>query len=114
MATKKTTQSDAFAIIETGGKQYKVSVGDVVTIGKIADAPETGSTMSFDKVLLVANGSDAKIGAPYVSGAKVEAEFQGEGKGKKLNIMRFRQKSRYTRRIGYRDTNATVKITNIA
>lgn len=110
MSETKTTE---FAIIETGGKQYKVAAGDVVSIEKLPGDNKEGDKVTFDKVLLV-EGKDTKIGSPYVDGAKVEAELVEEGKGKKLNILRFRAKSRYTRRIGHRQHFSKVKITKIA
>lgn len=110
MSETKTTE---FAIIETGGKQYKVAVGDVVSIEKLPGDNNEGDKIAFDKVLLV-EGKDTKIGSPYVDGAKVEAELVEEGRGKKLNILRFRAKSRYTRRLGHRQPFSKVKITKIA
>jgi len=103
-----------FAVIETGGKQYKVAVGDVVTIGKLAGDHTAGEMVTFDKVLLVDDGNNTNIGVPYVLGAKVEAEFKETKKGKKLSIIRYQPKSRHTRRVGYRDTSTKVKITKIA
>lgn len=111
MKDEKSTQ---FAVIETGGKQYKVAVGDVVTIGKIAGEHAKGDAVTFDKVLLVGDDKATKIGAPYVAGATVTAEFKSTKKGKKLSIIRYRPKSRHTRRVGYRDTATKVTITKIA
>ncbi len=111
MSETKTTE---FAIIETGGKQYKVAVGDTLSIEKLDGENTAGDTITFDKVLLVENGKDAKIGSPYLEGVKVEAEFVETGRGKKLDIMRFRAKSRYTRRVGHRQPFTKVTITKIA
>ena len=71
--TKGATKTEEFAVIETGGKQYRVCAGDSIKIEKIADGMNIGDKVVFDKVLLVDNGSDTSIGAPYISGAKVEA-----------------------------------------
>lgn len=110
--TNTSTQATEFAVIETGGKQYKVAVGDVLVIEKLPGENNKGDTITFDKVLLV-EGKDTKIGSPYLDGLKVEAEFIEEGKGKKLNILRFRAKSRYTRRVGHRQPFSKVKILKI-
>ncbi len=110
MSETKTTE---FAIIETGGKQYKVSVGDVVSIEKLPGDNAEGDKITFDRVLLV-EGKDTKIGSPYVDGVTVEAELTEQGRGKKLDIIRFRAKSRYTRRLGHRQPFSKVTITKIA
>jgi large subunit ribosomal protein L21 len=108
------TKSAQFAIIETGGKQYKVAVGDTVSLEKLPGENTIGDVITFDKVLLVENGNDTKIGSPYVAGAKVEANLVEAGKGKKLSILRFRAKSNYTRRVGHRQQFSKVTITKIA
>ncbi len=106
---KATTE---YAVIETGGKQYMVSVGDVLEVELLGDLKE-GDKVEFDKVLLVDNGSDTTIGTPYISGAKVKATFQGEKKGKKLTIVRYEAKSNRNRRIGHRQKYAEVKIESL-
>ena len=72
-----------------------------------------GDTVEFDKVLLVDNGTDATIGTPYIAGAKVKAVYQGEKKGKKLSIVRFKAKSNRDRKIGHRQKYARVKIESL-
>jgi len=99
------------AIIETGGKQYVVSDGDVVTIEKIP--AEKGGKITFDNVLLVDDGKDLKLGAPHVSGAQVAGELIKEGKEKKVTVIRYRQKSRYFKKKGHRQAFAKVKITEL-
>lgn len=102
-----------FAVIETGGKQYKVSKGDVVQIEKLSGAYKAGDTVVFDKVLLVENGKDTTIGAPYISGAKVEATFEEDGRAKKVLVMKYKAKSNYMKRNGHRQPFSKVKIAGI-
>jgi len=119
MATAKTTtkkvkvENTEFAVIETGGKQYKVSVGDVLKIEKIDGEYTLGDKIVFDKVLLVDNGVDTTIGTPYIIGAKVESLFQKAGKGKTVIVVKYKQKSRYLKRNGHRQPYIEVKISAI-
>jgi large subunit ribosomal protein L21 len=110
-STKKETASE-FAVIETGGKQYMVSVGDVLDVELLGDLKE-GDKVEFDKVLLVDDGKDATIGTPYIKGAKVKATFAGEKKGPKVSIVRYKAKSNRDRKIGHRQKYARVKIESI-
>ncbi len=102
----------SYAIIETGGKQYKIAEGDILSVEKLKDTKQ-GDTITFDKVLLVDDGKTTKIGTPYIDGAKIEAELVEEGKGKKLHIMKFKSKSRYKRRLGHRQPYSKVSVKNI-
>lgn len=109
-----------FAVIKTGGKQYKVSKGDVVSIEKIKLAPSAGGgeykkgdKLAFDKVLLVDDGKDTTIGTPYISGAKVEGEITVIGRTPKVLVMKYKQKSRYLKRNTHRQPYFKVKITSI-
>jgi large subunit ribosomal protein L21 len=97
------------AVIETGGKQYVVENGSVLTIEKLP-ASKDGKVV-FDNVLLVDDGSAVKIGTPYVTGAKVSAEIIEEGRADKVIVMRYRQKSRYSKKKGHRQPFTKVKIT---
>src|SRR3990167_11564721 len=90
---KEATQKEEFAVISSGGKQYVVSVGDIVDVELLPKEYKEGEVVEFDRVLLVDNGTDATIGTPYIDGAKVKAIYQGEKKGKKLSIVRFKAKS---------------------
>ncbi len=119
MATTKTTkkapkvakeEKGEFAVILAGGKQYMVSVGDVVTLEKITGDFKLGDKITFDKVLLVDNGKDTSIGMPYIDGAKVEATFQENGKSKKVTVMKYKPKSRYKKTNGHRQPFTKVKI----
>lgn len=105
-----------FAVIKTGGKQYKVSKDTVVSIEKIKTNGVTykkGDSISFDEVLLVDNGKDTTIGAPFIKGAKVEAEIMEIGRARKVLVLKYKQKSRYLRRNGHRQPFFKVKITSI-
>ena len=110
-ATKENSQE--FAVIETGGKQYMVSVGDVLEVELLSGDLKEGDKVEFDKVLLVDDGKDATIGTPYIDGAKVKATYQGTKKGKKVTIVRYQAKSNRDRRIGHRQKYAQVKIESI-
>jgi len=111
MKKKEPTIKQAeFAVIETGGKQYMVSVGDVVEVELLGKDLKDGDTVEFDKVLMVDNGSDTTIGEPYIKGAKVKATFLGEKKGKKITIVRYKAKSNRDRKIGHRQKYSQVKI----
>jgi large subunit ribosomal protein L21 len=106
---KTTAQATEFAVIETGGKQYMVSVGDILDVELLGDLKE-GDKIEFDRVLMVDNGTDTTIGEPYITGAKVQATYQGLKKGPKITIVRYQQKSNRDRRIGHRQKYARVKI----
>lgn len=106
-------ESKEFAIIETGGKQYKVTVGDVLKIEKISGQFNVGDKIIFDKVLLVDNGADTTIGSPYISGAKVESLFQREGKHRTVKVVKYKAKSRYLKKNGHRQPFVEVKISAI-
>jgi large subunit ribosomal protein L21 len=99
------------AIIETGGKQHLVTEGSVHRIEKLKGSHKAGDKLTFDKVLLVDDGSSTKVGMPYIDGAKVSAELVGEGRDKKITVIHYRQKSRYFKKAGHRQHFATVKIT---
>lgn len=109
--SKKTAQIQTeMAVIETGGKQYVVSVGDVLEIEKLPGEHKEGDKVSFDKVLLVDDGKDTTIGTPYIEGAKVNASYVADTKGKKLSIIRFKAKSNRSRKIGHRQKYSKIKI----
>ncbi len=102
-----------FAVIKTGGKQYKVAAGDTLSIEKMKGEYAKGDELSFDKVLLVDNGKDTTIGTPYITGAKVDAEIVEIGRARKVMVVKYKQKSRYLRRNGHRQPFFKVKITAI-
>jgi len=111
MTTQKVISSD-FAVIETGGKQYVVSAGDVIDVELLGEL-EDGAKVEFDKVLLKDTGSTSTVGAPYIAGAKVIGTYQGLKKGIKLSIIRYKAKSNRDRKIGHRQHYARVKIESI-
>ncbi len=102
-----------FAVIKSGGKQYRVSKGDVIRVEKIKDVVEVGQKLVFDQVLLVDNGKDTTIGMPLIDGAKVEAEVSKIGRAEKVNVVKYLQKSRYFKKNGHRQPFVEVKITGI-
>ncbi len=106
-------KKEEFAVIFTGGKQYKVSEGEFVSVEKIKGEYKKGDKISFDKVLLVDDGKDTTIGTPYIKGAKVDAEIVTIGKGKKVMVVKYKQKSRYLKRNGHRQPFFKVKIISI-
>lgn len=103
----------SFAIIKTGGKQYKVAEGDKVLVEKLAR--KAGEEIDFEQVLLVTNGSleNAKIGRPLVVGAKVRAKVLAEGKGEKKIVFKYHSKTRYKKRKGHRQPFSKVEILKI-
>ncbi|MCL7461940.1 50S ribosomal protein L21 [Pseudomonas sp. NW5] len=100
-----------YAVIVTGGKQYKVAEGEFLKIEKLDVA--TGESIAFDKVLLVGNGDDVKIGAPVVEGAKVTAEVINQGRHDKIRIIKFRRRKHHMKRQGHRQWFTEIKITGI-
>ena len=99
-----------YAIIATGGKQYKVSEGDIITIEKLG--VEAGEKVTFDQVLAVSD-KELKVGAPTVEGASVEASVVKEGRGKKLIVYKYKRKTGYHKKNGHRQAFTQVKIEKI-
>ncbi len=100
-----------FAVIATGGKQYRVQEGAVLRIEKLET--EAGAAVEFDKVLLTGAGADVKIGAPYIDGGKVTATVQSHGKGDKVRIVKFRRRKHYRREGSHRQPYTEIKIDKI-
>jgi large subunit ribosomal protein L21 len=100
-----------YAVIVTGGKQYKVAEGEYLKIEKLEIA--TGESVTFDRVLLVANGDDVNIGAPVVAGATVKAEVISQGRHDKVRIIKFRRRKHHMKRMGHRQWFTEIKITGI-
>ena len=101
-----------YAIIETGGKQYRVTEGDEIRIEKINVAD--GEQVTFDKVLVLGDGAEAKVGAPYVEGAAVYGDVVETGKGQKVIIFKYKPKKDYRKKQGHRQPYTLVKITGIS
>jgi len=97
-----------YAIVETGGKQYKVSPGDVVRLEKL---PGTrGDTLVFDKVLAVSDGGSLRVGNPYLEGTTVKATILRQGKARKILVFKYRSKTNYRRRYGHRQPFTEVRV----
>lgn len=101
-----------YAIIETGGKQYKVTEGSMIKVEKLA--VEAGTAYAFDKVLVVSDDNGVKVGAPYVEGAKVNATVIGDGKAKKVIIYKYKPKKGFHKKNGHRQPYTMIKINSIA
>jgi large subunit ribosomal protein L21 len=100
-----------YAVIVSGGKQYRVSEGQTVKLEKIE--AETGASIDFEKVLMVADGDKFSIGQPVVKGAKVTAEIIAQGRHKKVKIMKFKRRKHHMKQMGHRQWFTEVKITGI-
>ena len=100
-----------YAIIETGGKQYRVAVGDTLSIEKLP--VEQGSDITFDRVLMVGGDGSARIGAPLLPGATVQAQVEQQYRGPKIVVFKYKPKKRYRRRTGHRQSLTRVAITAI-
>ena len=100
-----------FAIIQTGGKQYKVNEGDVIFVEKLG--ANEGDEVKFDSVLAISNDNGFVTGAPYVSGASVAATVVRNGKGKKIYVMKYKAKKNEKKKIGHRQPYTKVQITKI-
>jgi large subunit ribosomal protein L21 len=100
-----------FAIIDIGGKQYRVSPGDKIKVEKLDN--QAGETVVFNKVLLSSNGEKVAIGSPYIDGAKVEAKILKQGRNKKVIVFKYSSKSRYRKKKGHRQFFTEVEIVKI-
>ncbi len=101
-----------YAVIATGGKQYLVHKGDQIKVEKLGLDP--GKKVEFDQVLLLADGEDVSIGTPYVKGGKVTAEVQDNSRAKKVEVIKFKRRKNYMKRMGHRQHYTQVKITDIS
>ena len=101
-----------YAVIETGGKQYRVSQGQRIKVEKLDAA--AGDTVNLDKVLMLANGEDVKIGAPYIKGSQVTATVASHGRGDKVRIVKFRRRKHYRKSQGHRQDYTELEITAIS
>ncbi|WP_029148174.1 50S ribosomal protein L21 [Methylophilus sp. 5] len=101
-----------YAVIKTGGKQYKVAAGDKVKVEKLAG--DVGSTVVIDKVLMIADGETTTVGAPLVAGAKVNATVVSHGRGDKVMIFKMRRRKHYRKTQGHRQSYTEIKIETIS
>ena len=100
-----------FAVIKTGGKQYKVKQGDTIKVEKI-DA-EAGADIKLEDVLLVSDGDNIKVGSPLVAGASVSATVKSQGRGPKIRIIKMKRRKHYRRQAGHRQSYTELSITGI-
>ncbi len=101
-----------YAVISTGGKQYKLAQGDVCRIEKLN--AEEGATVEIDKVLMIADGDNINIGTPYVDGGKVTATVKSHGRAKKVEIMKFRRRKHHQKKTGHRQYYTEIEVTAIS
>ena len=100
-----------YAVFKTGGKHYRAATGDVIKVEKIE--AEKGSTVELDQVLMVGEGEDVKIGAPYLDGGKVTAKVVDHGRGDKIKVVKFKRRKNYRRTMGHRQYFTQIEITGI-
>jgi large subunit ribosomal protein L21 len=100
-----------YAVVETGGKQYKVSAGETIEVETLPF--KVGQTVELDKVLLVSDGNQVRVGNPIVEGAKVMATVAGQGKGKKVIVFKYKPRNRYRRKAGHRQAYTRLRIDKI-
>ncbi len=101
-----------YAVIATGGKQYRVTEGQTLKVEKLT--ADVGASLDMDKVLMVANGDDIKIGKPYIDGGKVTATVKSHGRGEKIRIVKFRRRKHSRKTQGHRQSYTELEITGIA
>ena len=101
-----------YAIIATGGKQYRVAAGDTVRVELLP--AEVGTNVDFNEVMMVANGEQIKIGTPFVAGGKVTATVKNHGRGEKIRIVKHRRRKHYHKEAGHRQYFTELEITNIS
>lgn len=102
------------AVIKTGGKQYVVSKGDVITIEKLPGELAKGDKVTFEEVLMTDDGTTANVGTPFVKGAKVTGIVEVVGRAKKIDVVKYKAKSRYLKRRGHRQPHVKVKIDSLS
>jgi large subunit ribosomal protein L21 len=100
-----------YAVIQTGGKQYRVSEGATLRVEKLTAAE--GDSVELDKVLMVADGDDVKVGTPYLQGSKVTATVKAQGRGDKVKIIKFRRRKHHMKRQGHRQAYTEIEVTGI-
>ena len=101
-----------YAVIKTGGKQYKVTEGQTLKVEKLP--VEEGGSIDLNEVLMVADGDDVKVGAPYLNGGKVSATVKAQGRGKKIEIVKFRRRKHYRKQQGHRQSFTEIQIDTIS
>jgi large subunit ribosomal protein L21 len=100
-----------YAVIKTGGKQYRVAQGDVLRVEKLT--ADVGASIDLDRVLMVADGDNVSIGTPFIEGSKVTATVRSHGRGDKIKIIKFRRRKHYRKQMGHRQSYTEIEITSI-
>ena len=101
-----------YAVIKSGGKQYKVAAGDKLRVERLESAE--GDTVELESVLMIADGEALKVGTPYVKGGKVSAVVKSHGRGKKIEIIKFRRRKHHRKQMGHRQNYTELEITGIS
>ena len=100
-----------YAVVRTGGKQYRLGVGDSVKVEKLPD--EVGNIVELPQILMVSDGGEVKVGTPLVAGASVKAEIVGHGRNKKIRVFKMKRRKQYRRTQGHRQAFTQLKVTEI-
>ena len=100
-----------YAVVRTGGKQYRLGIGDSVKVEKLPD--EVGNIVELSQILMVSNGGEVKVGTPLVTGAAVKAEIVGHGRNKKIRVFKMKRRKKYRRTQGHRQAFTQLKVTKI-
>ena len=100
-----------YAVVRTGGKQYRLGVGDSVKVEKLSD--EVGNIVELSQILMVSDGGELKVGTPLVTGASVKAEIVGHGRNKKIRVFKMKRRKKYRRTQGHRQAFTQLKVTEI-
>ena len=100
-----------YAVVRTGGKQYRLGVGDSVKVEKLPD--EVGNIVELSQILMVSDGGEVKVGTPLVPGASVKAEIVGHGRNKKIRVFKMKRRKKYRRTQGHRQAFTQLKVTEI-
>ena len=100
-----------YAVVRTGGKQYRLGIGDSVKVEKLSD--EVGNIVELSQILMVSDGGEVKVGTPLVTGASVKAEIVGHGRNKKIRVFKMKRRKKYRRTQGHRQAFTQLKVTEI-
>ena len=100
-----------YAVVRTGGKQYRLGIGDSVKVEKLPN--EVGNIIELSQILMVSDGSEVKVGTPLVTGASVKAEIVGHGRNKKIRVFKMKRRKKYRRTQGHRQAFTQLKVTEI-
>ena len=101
-----------YAVVRTGGKQYRLGIGDSVKVEKLPN--EVGNIIELSQILMISDGSEVKVGAPVLTGASVKAEIVGHGRNKKIRVFKMKRRKKYRRTQGHRQAFTQLKVTEIS